>query len=1195
MTIALVEKLSDVRDFRKILETTVKEIGETYSADLSQIVLSNPLDTNTTSICEYLSNPDEIPRAPQLTSFPLTLEGGGLGVLNIARSVQLAPDEVNEIRITLAEIANIIRYAQINDLVQRDTFRSAFMSEITSMMQMNMGLGDTLFMVVNILGKALNCSRCIFVCTDGGAGWKCYEYWQRERGVESSQEYGWPTKDSAVVSRALLSPMPVVIFEGQMGSYLTPAQEEMQFIGVRSLLAVGIRSTLGVHGCMVVQQCDSRRAWTRAEMDMVQSVADTVAEALVQLPEEKRYIEPIMRLHQRDVFDTKDADQQSIQDVRKALKGVLGQTSIPNARKAPARSEHQDAYQQEYEYDQYDDQQYGPEGNEYQQVPEHDNVDYAPMTQGAGALSGLADSIIADQTPAGLEAPAVEAPFDPPAGGKNFPGVLGGILGNTRAGAANAGAWDIQTSHPLPPPPAVTTARDPWQQVEDHPQPTTADLRGAHPVTDDWNAAAPTEGASWNNNTEPSVQSWETAPTNENWSAGTDWNTDAGSAEPEWGDASDWGPEPQAPTEEWGSENAAAATQEPWTQDSPASSQWGAETSTASTGWSQAPVAAQDSQWGSSEDWGGEPEWSSQQESPPPIPGIETPPEPVPQAPMEHLTPPPVAQPALPPPAVIRPASPFTKSQPAKADAGDESDSRSPDPIPTPSVRPPAIGGIPGKGVLPGIARSALGAAKPVSPFATPTPAGESQEPDISPVAESPAGESKWGALDSIGTNPAPGANISAPAPQNKWGDLDSIGTKPAPATPDVEIPTPQSTWGNLDSIGTKPAPAGSDAEAPTPQSKWGDLDSIGTKPAPAKPGAEAPTPQSRWGDLDGIGTQNAQTDQCTSGKWGNLDAIGASKDQTASGSWNKQDQSVSGNWSRQDQSASGSWGDLNSIRTPPNATGKGLGGAMLGKARISSISTPGGGLGSSLMKDRNRGGQFVDGPPLEIDEAAAEAKLKQILSTSNPTSDYIFATPNVDARLLGRIDGWVSQVEQKDKYVNGHARAVAEYSSAIARLLGMTPDEVNKVRLAAIVHDIGKLKLPQSILQKPEDDLTDAELVQTMEHPIVAAKLLNGIPELQELADSVLHHHEEWDGNGYPGRDNNGLPMSGEEIPLLARIIHVADGYHGRISDLTYRAGMPADEAQEEMRAAAGITYDPAIVDALLACIAQGLVAAVI
>jgi putative nucleotidyltransferase with HDIG domain len=335
MRTPLAEKLTGVRDFRKILETTVKELGETYSCELSQIVLSNPLDRNITSICEYRLDPDaEFSGAPH-TTFPLHLQGGGLGMVSLARAnPPLSMDEVNYISVTLNELATIIRHAQINDIVQRDTFRETFLVEINNLMNYSLGIGDALFMVVNILGEALKSSRTLFICVDDSQqDWKCYEYWHQGR-VKSCQDYGWPTTDSTIVARSLLARTPVIVYEGAENSHLTPVQEELALLDARSLLSVPLKSESATHGCVIIQQCDSRRSWTRQEMDLVQRVADTVADALAKLPEEKKAREPIMRLHQRTVAEGTAGDKkESIQSVRRALKGALGAQTIATAQK----------------------------------------------------------------------------------------------------------------------------------------------------------------------------------------------------------------------------------------------------------------------------------------------------------------------------------------------------------------------------------------------------------------------------------------------------------------------------------------------------------------------------------------------------------------------------------------------------------------------------------------------------------------------------------------------------------------------------------------------------------------------------------------------------------------------------------------------------------------------------------------------
>ncbi|PWT96057.1 MAG: hypothetical protein C5B53_10380, partial [Candidatus Melainabacteria bacterium] len=332
MTTALLNKLTGVKDLKRILETTVKEIGETLTAESCQIMLSNPLDPNVTSICEYKSPAEEADAHATLT-MPLELNGLSFGSITVARRDKASEAEINSLRIIVGELGNIIRQAQISDIIQRDTFRDTFLVEIGNVMSYSLGIGDALFMVVNILGKALQASRCLFICTDEDqTGWKCYEFWQQDK-VKSCQEFRWPTTDSPVVAQTLLSAWPLIFYEGQLGAYASPVQEELQLIGVRSLLGVGLRSTVAVHGCVILQQCDYRRAWTRKEVDMVQSVADKVAEALVKLPAEKRNREPIMQLHQR-IVPRKEGDQEnaSVEFLRNALKGALGQQTIPSAR-----------------------------------------------------------------------------------------------------------------------------------------------------------------------------------------------------------------------------------------------------------------------------------------------------------------------------------------------------------------------------------------------------------------------------------------------------------------------------------------------------------------------------------------------------------------------------------------------------------------------------------------------------------------------------------------------------------------------------------------------------------------------------------------------------------------------------------------------------------------------------------------------
>jgi putative nucleotidyltransferase with HDIG domain len=786
MTTALVQKLQEtgVKDLKRILEATVKEISDALQADCCQIMLSNPLDPNITSICEYRTNQEEVERLPTVT-FPLVLHGSSFGSVSLTKREAVTEGEKNAMRILLGELGTIIRQAQINDIVQRETFRDTFLVEIGNVMSYSLGIGDALFMVVNILGKVLQVSRCLFICTDDTqAGWKCYEFWQQDR-VQSCQEFRWPTTDSPVVAQTLLSNVPLQIFEGQENSYVSPVQEEMQFIDTRSLLGVALRSSGGVHGCVILQQCDYRRAWTRGEIDMVQNVSDKVAEALIKLPAEKRAREPIMQLHQRIVNEVSQADDKdSIQTVRAALKGALGQQAIPSAAKTSAPKP--------------------PPA-----------VTPQPVAQSPGAAP---------------------SPPAPPARSKKGLGALASEIQQIKAGTT-----------------------------------------GGHQAV----------GA-----------------------------------------------------------DAAGTTATP--RISPVSR--------------EIPVA------------------------------------------------------------------------PAELDR------------------------------------------TPADPYAN-LDFGISDQPGAAPVDFSPPDKT-------LAELAKPSA---APATLKSWGgDLDALPATPAP---------PES------------APAPTEPEA---KSAWGDLDSI---PAP-KNVSFAP----------GL-SKTIRHHKAKATHTGKQSALLASlhKDKTA-----------------------------------------------FAAAKTESTEN------TSAAE------------PVQIDEAEAQAKINRLLSSASPSSDYIFEIKDLDTRMLGRIDGWVSEIEQKDKYANGHARQVAEYSCAIAEQMGLSDEDLRTIKLAALVHDLGKLGTASHILQKPDEQLSDPELITVMNHTVDGANLVESFPELAHLAPIVLAHHEEFDGNGYP------KGLKGEEIPQAARIIFVANAYHGMTSQMRYGPGISSEKAQEQLQQGKGKQFDPAVLDAFAECLAKGKVAAV-
>jgi diguanylate cyclase (GGDEF)-like protein len=168
--------------------------------------------------------------------------------------------------------------------------------------------------------------------------------------------------------------------------------------------------------------------------------------------------------------------------------------------------------------------------------------------------------------------------------------------------------------------------------------------------------------------------------------------------------------------------------------------------------------------------------------------------------------------------------------------------------------------------------------------------------------------------------------------------------------------------------------------------------------------------------------------------------------------------------------------------------------------------------------------------------------------------------------------------VDSRDAYSGSHSARVAEVAATIAAQLGLTADEIELTRLAGSLHDLGKLAIPEELLQKPSS-LTSAECIVVQRHPQIGHSMLESLG-VRPIADWVLHHHERWDGTGYP----EGL--AGEEIPLGARIIFVADAYAAMTSNRLYGDPMTHDDAVAELERCAGSHFDPEVVRAFVATV---------
>jgi len=183
---------------------------------------------------------------------------------------------------------------------------------------------------------------------------------------------------------------------------------------------------------------------------------------------------------------------------------------------------------------------------------------------------------------------------------------------------------------------------------------------------------------------------------------------------------------------------------------------------------------------------------------------------------------------------------------------------------------------------------------------------------------------------------------------------------------------------------------------------------------------------------------------------------------------------------------------------------------------------------------------------------------------------------------FMGAIRMLANAIDEKDPYTRGHSERVAYYSSVMARQLGMSDAEVEKVHLSGIIHDVGKIGIEDKILRKPAA-LTDDEYEIMKQHPRKGEKILEAVPLLKEMAGAGLMHHENVDGSGYP----DGL--KGSDIPLLGRIVSVADAFDAMTTDRPYSKAMTFEASLARLRFLAGKKFDPDCVTAIEKAAAAG------
>jgi HD-GYP domain-containing protein (c-di-GMP phosphodiesterase class II) len=222
-----------------------------------------------------------------------------------------------------------------------------------------------------------------------------------------------------------------------------------------------------------------------------------------------------------------------------------------------------------------------------------------------------------------------------------------------------------------------------------------------------------------------------------------------------------------------------------------------------------------------------------------------------------------------------------------------------------------------------------------------------------------------------------------------------------------------------------------------------------------------------------------------------------------------------------------------------------------------------------------NRSTVNTDPDWMEFLEAIAD---QGAIALDNATLFADLQRSNIELSLAydTTIEGWARALDMRDRETEGHSRRVTELTVRIAQEFQIRDDDLMQVRRGALLHDIGKMGIPDNILLKP-GKLTEEEWVIMKQHPVYARDLLYPIEHLRPAIDIPLYHHEKWDGTGYP------KGLKGEEIPLAARIFSVVDVWDALCSDRPYRPGWPKEKVREYIRSNVGTQFDAGVVEMFL------------
>jgi putative nucleotidyltransferase with HDIG domain len=230
--------------------------------------------------------------------------------------------------------------------------------------------------------------------------------------------------------------------------------------------------------------------------------------------------------------------------------------------------------------------------------------------------------------------------------------------------------------------------------------------------------------------------------------------------------------------------------------------------------------------------------------------------------------------------------------------------------------------------------------------------------------------------------------------------------------------------------------------------------------------------------------------------------------------------------------------------------------------------------IGVIYVDNRARSGIFQEHDLSMIKAFANQAAMA--IDNAQLFDDIQAKNRELEEAYQATLEGWVQALDMRDKETEGHTQRVTILTQRLARTMGVDGDQLLHITRGALLHDIGKMAIPDGILLKP-GKLTHEERALIQKHPIFAYDMLKRINFLLPAIDIPYCHHEKWDGTGYP------RGLRGDEIPFSARIFPVIDVYDALVSDRPYRKGWSPEQVREHICADAGKHFDPVVVDAFM------------